>query len=150
MISDGKNGAETMAFYEDNRPETPLDIALADSGTANLQARCILSGVPEPHFEATPVLYSEIGNQLLSQMTTSGVIAKIKHFERILAWAARPNVPPDIAFFVGAKVMRLASDEHREEFLDAIISHEPWANFRMRFNDTPMFKPLYDYVFKPR
>lgn len=150
MIPDGQNGAETMEWYEDNRPETPLDIALADSGTANLQARCILSGVPEPHFEPTSVLYSEIGTQLLSQMTTSGVIAKIKHFERILAWAARPNVPPDIAFFVGAKVMRLASDEHREEFLDAIISHEPWANFRMRFNDTPMFKPLYDYVFKPR
>ncbi len=150
MIPDGQNGAETMEFYEDNRPETPLDIALADSGTADLQARCILSGVPEPHFEPSPVLFSEIGNRLLAGITDKGVTAQLKHLNRVLAWAGRPSVPPDVAFFVGASVMRRAADHFREEFLDAIIAHEPWMQFRLRFNETPMFKPLYDYVFKPR
>lgn len=147
MIPDGQNGAETMEWYEDNRPETPLDIALADSGTADLQARCILSGVPEPHFEPTPALYSEIGLRLIAGLSHN-LAVKPKHIIRLLGWAARPQTPPDVAFHLGARVMRLVSDGYPDD-LPLVYADPAWSAFQNRFADTPLLRPLLDTIKAP-
>ena len=107
----------------------PDDLIDSNYGKAGLLARCILSGLVEPHVEMTPLILGSLAEVIADELKSSRKTDFMRKMPRALKWAVRPDVTPEFAILAVEHALAARSPTQRR----VIRGSREYGAYRAKF-----------------